>query len=93
MTAETTTSDIWHSATKERRRSGICFVAGIGPPLLTSSGMLIEPVRCRHLPAVKKTWKSVEKLRSGAFVGMWQARVAEFYSKYMATAAAGEAKQ
>ena len=45
------------------------------------------------LPAVKKTWKSVEKLTSGAFVGMWQARVAEFYSKYMATAAAGEAKQ
>ena len=27
------------------------------------------------------------------FVGMWRARVAEFYSKYMATAAAGEAKQ
>ena len=45
------------------------------------------------LPAVKQTWKSVEKLTSGAFVGMWQARVAEFYSNYMATAAAGQAKQ
>ncbi|WP_235983932.1 transglycosylase [Bradyrhizobium australiense] len=45
------------------------------------------------LPAVKQTWKTVDKLTSGAFVGMWQARVAEFYSKYMATAAAGEAKQ
>ena len=45
------------------------------------------------LPAVKQTWKSVEKLTSEAFVGMWQARVAEFYSKYMATAAAGQAKQ
>ena len=45
------------------------------------------------LPAVKQTWKSVEKLTSGAFVGMWRARVAEFYSKYMATAAAGQAKQ
>ncbi len=45
------------------------------------------------LPAVKQTWKSVDKLTSSAFVGMWQARVAEFYSKYMATAAAGGAKQ
>ena len=45
------------------------------------------------LPAVKKTWKSVENLTSRAFVGMWQTRVAEFYSKYMATASAGEGKQ
>src|SRR6202041_1207676 len=35
------------------------------------------------LPAVKDTWKSVDKLTSGAFVGMWRERVAEFYSKYM----------
>ena len=40
------------------------------------------------LPTVKHTWKSVEKLTSGAFVGMWRDRVAEFYSKYMATATA-----
>jgi hypothetical protein len=40
------------------------------------------------LPAVKKVWKSVENMTSEAFVGMWRARVAEFYSKYMATAAA-----
>ncbi|WP_249157636.1 transglycosylase [Bradyrhizobium sp. KB893862 SZCCT0404] len=45
------------------------------------------------LPAVKQAWKSVDKLTSGAFVGMWRARVAEFYSKYMATAAAEGAKQ
>jgi hypothetical protein len=45
------------------------------------------------LPAVKQTWRSVDKLTSSAFVGMWQARVAEFYSKYMATAAAGGANQ
>jgi hypothetical protein len=44
------------------------------------------------LPAVKDTWKSVDKLTSGAFVGMWRERVAEFYSKYMATAAAEPAK-
>jgi hypothetical protein len=38
------------------------------------------------LPAVKQAWKSVDKLTSEAFVGMWRARVAEFYSKYMAVA-------
>ena len=31
---------------------------------------------------------NLDKLTSEAFVGMWRARVAEFYSKYMATAAA-----
>jgi hypothetical protein len=45
------------------------------------------------LPAVKQAWKSVDKLTSGGFVGMWRERVAEFYSKYMATAAAERAKQ
>jgi hypothetical protein len=44
------------------------------------------------LPAVKDTWKSVEKLTSGAFVGMWRDRVADFYSKYM-TAAAEQANR
>src|SRR5262245_42135297 len=44
------------------------------------------------LPAIKKAWKSVDKMTSEAFVGMWRARVAEFRTKYMA-AAAGEAKQ
>jgi hypothetical protein len=45
------------------------------------------------LPAIKSVWKSVDKLTSEAFVAMWRERVAEFRSKYMATAAAGEAKQ
>ena len=40
------------------------------------------------LPAVKDTWKSVDKLTSEAFVGMWRERVAHFYSKYMAAATA-----
>jgi hypothetical protein len=40
------------------------------------------------LPAVKDAWKSVEKLTSEAFVGMWRERVAHFYSKYMATGTA-----
>jgi hypothetical protein len=44
------------------------------------------------LPAVKDTWKSVDKLTSGAFVGMWRERVADFYSKYM-TAAAEQTNQ
>src|SRR5712672_2496737 len=45
------------------------------------------------LPAVKDAWKSVDKLTSGAFVAMWRERVAHFYSKYMATAAAERANQ
>jgi hypothetical protein len=39
-------------------------------------------------PAVKHEWKSVDKLTSATFVEMWRERVAHFYSKYMATAAA-----
>jgi hypothetical protein len=35
----------------------------------------------------------VDKLTSGAFVGMWRERVAHFYSKYMATAAAERVNQ
>jgi hypothetical protein len=34
------------------------------------------------LPAIKRVWKSVEKLTSGAFVSMWQQRVDELYSRY-----------
>lgn len=45
------------------------------------------------LPAVKDVWKSVDKLTSRAFVGMWRERVAHFYSEYMATAAAERPKQ
>ena len=30
------------------------------------------------LPAVKQAWKSVDKLTSEAFVGMWRERVAAF---------------
>ncbi len=45
------------------------------------------------LPAVKDAWKSVDKLTSGAFVGMWRERVAHFYSKYMATATATAAAE
>ena len=44
------------------------------------------------LPAFKDAWKSVDKLTSGAFVGMWRERVTDFYSKYM-TAAVEQANQ
>jgi hypothetical protein len=40
------------------------------------------------LPSVKEAWKSVEKLTSEAFVGMWRERVAHFQSKYMGAATA-----
>lgn len=43
------------------------------------------------LPVFKKAWKSVDTVTSEAFVGMWRGRVAEFYTKYMATAAAATA--
>jgi hypothetical protein len=36
------------------------------------------------LPAFKRIWKSVDKVTSGAFVKMWQERVASFYSRYSA---------
>jgi hypothetical protein len=44
------------------------------------------------LKAVKHAW-TVDKLTSGAFVGMWREPVADLYSKYMATAAAELAHQ
>ena len=34
------------------------------------------------LPDIKHVWKSVDKLTSGAFVGMWQQRVGNLYSHY-----------
>jgi len=34
------------------------------------------------LLAIEHVWKSVDKLTSGAFVGMWQQRVDNFYSHY-----------
>jgi hypothetical protein len=36
------------------------------------------------LPAIKQVWKSVENLTSGAFVEMWQQRMAQFYTRYSA---------
>jgi transglycosylase-like protein with SLT domain len=66
----------------------------------TSEGMEKGEKWCKRaiwrntLPAVKRTWKSVDKLTSAAFVGMWRERVAHFEAKYMAAAAAAEpAKQ
>ena len=39
------------------------------------------------LPAIKKAWKIVNNVTSAAFVGMWQQRVSQFYSRYSAAAA------
>lgn len=36
------------------------------------------------LPAVKREWKSVDRLTSGAFVAMWRDRVETFYARYPA---------
>ena len=34
------------------------------------------------LPAIKRVWKNVNNVTSSAFVGMWQQRVSQFYSRY-----------
>jgi hypothetical protein len=34
------------------------------------------------LPAIKHIWKTVNNVTSAAFVGMWQQRVSQFYSRY-----------
>ena len=58
----------------------------------TSEGMERGEKWCKRaiwqntLPAVKHAWKSVDKLTSGAFVGMWSERVAHLYSAYATTA-------
>ena len=36
------------------------------------------------LPAVKREWKSVDRLTSGAFVAMWRDRVQTLYARYPA---------
>src|SRR6185437_14814823 len=36
------------------------------------------------LPAVKREWKSVDRLTSGAFVAMWRERVDTLYARYLA---------
>jgi hypothetical protein len=44
------------------------------------------------LPAVKREWKSVDRLTSGAFVAMWRNRVDSLYARY-AEAGSEQAKQ
>jgi hypothetical protein len=44
------------------------------------------------LPDIKKVWKSVENLTSGAFVAMWEQRLATLYARYSKTADAAPAK-
>ena len=39
------------------------------------------------LPAVKRIWKNVDNVTSGAFVTMWQQRVSHFYAQYSEFAA------
>ena len=39
------------------------------------------------LPAIKRVWKNVDNVTSGAFIAMWQQRVSEFYARYSVSAA------
>jgi hypothetical protein len=42
---------------------------------------------CNAPPAVKRIWKNVNNVTSGAFVTMWQQRVSHFYAQYSEAAA------
>jgi hypothetical protein len=60
----------------------------------TDEGMVKGEHWCKRaiwgntLPAVKREWKSVDRLTSGAFVAMWRQRVDDFYSRYAQTGVA-----
>jgi hypothetical protein len=44
------------------------------------------------LPAVKKVWKTVDNLTSGAFIAMWHDRMDMFYSRYAQASQAAPAQ-
>jgi len=54
----------------------------------TDEGMMKGESWCKHaiwwntLPAVKREWKSVDRLTSGAFVAMWRDRIDTLYARY-----------
>ncbi len=54
----------------------------------TDEGMMKGERWCKHaiwwntLPAVKRQWKSVDRLTSGAFVAMWRERIDALYARY-----------
>jgi hypothetical protein len=45
------------------------------------------------LPEVKREWKSVDRLTSGAFTAMWRERIDDFYSRYAQTGVAQAQQQ
>ena len=54
----------------------------------TDEGLLKGERWCKHaiwwntLPSVKREWKSVDRLTSGAFVAMWRERIDTLYARY-----------
>jgi hypothetical protein len=54
----------------------------------TDEGQVKGERWCKHaiwwntLPAVKREWKSVDRLTSGAFVAMWRDRIDHLYERY-----------
>jgi hypothetical protein len=54
----------------------------------TDEGVMKGERWCKHaiwwntLPAVKREWKSVDRLTSGAFVEMWRERIDTLYARY-----------
>lgn len=60
----------------------------------TDEGMVKGERWCKRaiwgntLPAVKREWKSVDRLTSAAFVQMWRERINDFYARYAQTGVA-----
>jgi hypothetical protein len=54
----------------------------------TDEGVMKGERWCKHaiwwntLPAVKREWKSVDRLTSGAFIEMWRERIDTLYARY-----------
>jgi len=65
------------------------LIASLGNPCVppAKAGRKAKMVQTRDLAEYpsghQRRWKTVDKLTSGAFVGMWRERVAHFYSEYM----------
>jgi hypothetical protein len=41
-----------------------------------------QAIWANTLPALKRAWRNVNNVSSGAFVAMWQERVSQFYARY-----------
>ena len=73
---------------RRRGTHGPSGAAGLEVDVATDEGQDKGEKWCKRaiwgntLPSIKKIWKSVDKMTSGAFVDMWRERLAHFYTRY-----------